>query len=228
METAAAPELATDVDGMSANVRRALTVGGLGAAALAYGASRASAAESDVLNLLAELENGAVAAYTAAAGLASTKAVIAANATVGAFLTMTVKQHGEVLDALVAAGATKPAAAPSAAIAKDLGISGDLTNATATDVINLAISIEGILIATASKSSTSDVSSKTRTIFSQLAASAGQRQAILRAVGALAAANALALVTLSPPVDASKLPAAAGSIGFPDAYAKTDTAITGA
>lgn len=230
METAATPEVTT-LDGSAVNVRRALTVGGLGAAALAFGATRASAAESDALTLVAAVENGVAVAYGAAAGLDSVKAVMAANATIKAFLVKTISQHQEVIAALVKAGATKPAAAPSAAVAKGLGIDDPaaLAKATAVDVIDLAVKIEGQIIATVASVSTSDVSADARKVMAQAATSAGARQAVLRAVKALAgSADTLKLVTIDPPVDASKLPAAAGSVGFPADSAPLTNAITGA
>ena len=38
------------------------------------------------------------------------------------------------------------------------------------------------------------------------------------------AGGAPQLITITPPVDASKLPAAAGSVGFPNNFYKTDAA----
>jgi hypothetical protein len=49
-----------------------------------------------------------------------------------------------------------------------------------------------------------------------------QHAAILRAVQALVTANAVADIALPPPV--ASLPAAAGSVGFPDAFFPTDQA----
>jgi hypothetical protein len=49
-----------------------------------------------------------------------------------------------------------------------------------------------------------------------------QHVAVLRAVQALVAAGHPEYITLPPP--AAKLPAAAGSVGFPDAFYKTDMA----
>ena len=49
-----------------------------------------------------------------------------------------------------------------------------------------------------------------------------QHVAILHAVKALVGGGAADLITLPP--DAAKLPAAAGSVGFPDAFFKTTDA----
>jgi hypothetical protein len=49
-----------------------------------------------------------------------------------------------------------------------------------------------------------------------------QHVSVLLAVQALVAGGAPDLITLPP--DAAKLPAAAGSVGFPDAFFKTDQA----
>jgi hypothetical protein len=49
-----------------------------------------------------------------------------------------------------------------------------------------------------------------------------QHAAVLYAVQALVAGNAADLIALPP--DATKLPAAAGSVGFPNSFFKTDEA----
>jgi len=51
-----------------------------------------------------------------------------------------------------------------------------------------------------------------------------QHSAVLLAVAALLAGGAPQLITITPPVDASKLPAAAGSLGFPNSFYKTTAA----
>jgi len=61
-----------------------------------------------------------------------------------------------------------------------------------------------------------------RQLFSSVAGVESQHKAILLAVQALLKANAPQLIALPP--DAAKLPAAAGSVGFPDAFYPTSMA----
>ncbi|MGH3803337.1 MAG: hypothetical protein ACRDTD_25055, partial [Pseudonocardiaceae bacterium] len=61
-----------------------------------------------------------------------------------------------------------------------------------------------------------------RQLFVSVAGVEAQHVAILLAVQALLVANAPQLIALPP--DLTKLPSAAGKIGFPDAFYKTDMA----
>ena len=63
---------------------------------------------------------------------------------------------------------------------------------------------------------------KARSVIASVMGVEAQHLAILRAVQALVAAGATDLIALPP--DAAALPAAAGSVGFPDAFLKTDQA----
>jgi len=60
--------------------------------------------------------------------------------------------------------------------------------------------------------------------FATIAPLEAQHSAVPLAVAALIASGAPQLITISPPVDASKLPAAAGAVGFPNSFYKTDGA----
>jgi hypothetical protein len=64
--------------------------------------------------------------------------------------------------------------------------------------------------------------SKTAALFASVQGVECQHLATLRAVGALLSANAPDLIAI--PVDASKLPAAAGSVAFPAAFEPTTMA----
>ena len=61
-----------------------------------------------------------------------------------------------------------------------------------------------------------------RKVFASIMGVEAQHVAVLLAVQALVAGGAPELIALPP--DASKLPAAAGSVGFPDSFFKTDQA----
>jgi hypothetical protein len=92
----------------------------------------------------------------------------------------------------------------------------------AEDVVALAITLEDIAAETYVKDvglvSTADL----RGLFASVAGVEAQHKAILLAVQALLKGGAPQLIALPP--DAPKLPAAAGSVGFPDAFFPTSMA----
>jgi hypothetical protein len=222
LQTEVAPEtaVAETAGSSSVAVRRALTVGGLGAAAVAIGASRAAAAEKDTLNLVANIEYAAVTVITAAAGFPFVKAV--KNPVVQAFLTTTLAQHTAALAALEKAGAAKQTEV-TPAVSAGLGLDGAGKLKDILGVVGFAKVLEDKLIQTAIANTTVDVKPANRQLLAQLAVSAAQRLAILRAVEALLEGNAADLIALPP--NAAKLPEAAGGIGFPVAFVKTNEAI---
>jgi rubrerythrin len=199
--------------------------GGFGAAVLNWlAASPASAMGDDVATMqtAAALENLAVATYTTALSLPFMADV---PPVVKAFATKTREQHGEHAKAFNAAAkqlggveqmSPHPGGLDIVNKAKP-GLKGP------ADVVDLAIALETIAAQTYSANAASVSDINARKVVASVMGVEAQHVAILNAVKALLAANAPQLITLPP--DAAKLPAAAGSIGFPDAFLKTDQAV---
>ena len=209
-----------------------LAAAGLGAAALSVGgAGRAFAAAASpdltALSAAAGIEVVAVKAYTAAQGLAFVKG---GNPTVAAFVTQTRKDHEQAIAGLrlIAGylGGTVPTTTANptyaAALAKAApGLTGY------GPLVALAMTFEDVALAsyTALTSSGKLTDKRTRGLFVGLAAQAAQHLAVLRAVKALLAGGAPQLIALDKTLGvASKLPAAAGGVGFPDAFVQTGNA----
>ena len=211
--------------------RRDLKIGGMllgagavGAAALAF-AGPAGASTKDIMALqtAAGLENLAVFTYNTALTLPFIGGS-SALPVVKAFVQMTVKQHSD------------HAAAFNGAVAKLGGKKQTGTDPKYTpvvqkaaptlkgpaDVVGLAITLEDIAAETYTANvglvSTSDL----RQLFSSVAGVEAQHKSILLAVQALVAGGLVSEIALPP--DATKLPAAAGSVGFPDAFFPTKNA----
>jgi rubrerythrin len=201
----------------------ALITGFVGAGTL-LGATQANAANStdiQALQTAASIENLAVSVYTTAAGLPFVKN---GNATVAAFITKTTAQHkahGEAFNAAViqAGGKAQNAADPKyAAVVKSAlpSIKGP------ADVVKLAITLEDVAAQTYTKN-VSDVSDPAlRKLFGSVAPVEAQHRAVLLAVQALLAGGGAALIAI--PTQPAKLPAAAGSVGFPSSFYATSNA----
>ena len=201
-----------------------LGAGALGVAALAF-AGPASASTKDVMALqtAAGLENLAVFTYNAALGLPFIGGS-SALPVVKAFVQKTKQQHTEHAQAFNAAvmklggkqqTGTDPKYTPIVQkAAPNLKAPGD--------VVSLAITLEDIAAETYTANvglvSTPDL----RNLFSSVAGVEAQHRAILLAVQALVGAGLVSEIALPP--DAAKLPAAAGSVGFPDAFYPTSKA----
>ena len=212
--------------------RRDLRVGGailgagaLGAAALAFASPAMADSAQDIMALqtAAGLENLAAFTYKTALTLPFTGGS-SANGVVKAFSMKTMAQHEEHGKAFNAAAVklggkmqttTDPRYTPVVRAA-----TGKIKDAL--DVVSLAITLEDIAAETYVKDiglvSTSDL----RGLFASVAGVESQHKAILLAVQALLKGGAPHLIALPP--DAAKLPAAAGSVGFPDAFFPTNTA----
>ncbi|MDB5114393.1 MAG: hypothetical protein JWL78_1463 [Chloroflexi bacterium] len=186
----------------------------------------ASSADVMMLQTAASIENLAVAVYTKAAGLPPTVSG-ASIPTVKAFVVMTIKQHTDHANAFNAAamqlgGVAQPKidqVVYDAVVTPALGkIKGP------ADVVALAQTLEDAAAQTYVKFG-GDVDDKNAlNAFATIAPVEAQHSAVLLAVAALLAGGAPQLITITPPVDASKLPAAAGSVGFPNNFYKTDAA----
>jgi len=229
------PEVVADLD---TKRRRLLRDGGLGLGALAtsgflgtgFGTlltsvlARPAAAAGDVsvqiFNTASSLENLAVATY----GAALTLPFFNDNAVVAAFAKMTMEQHAAHSEAFnkqaVALGgkeqkATNPKYTPVVESMKP-----KLTDYTA--VVKLAATLEEVAQDTYLANLSLLPAGETRTLMASVMAVETQHLAILRAVGALLAANAPQFIAI--PTDLANLPAAAGSVAFPEAFEKPDMA----
>jgi hypothetical protein len=208
--------------------RTTLAVAGAGVlagAAILGTATAAYAAGSDVqvLQTAASLENLAVSTYKTALTLPYIGGA-SANTVVKAFAMKTMQQHTEHAQSFNTAAtklggkeqtAPDPKYAPIVAAAVP-------TIKTAADVVKLAITLEDVAAQTYVKNVSMVSTPDLRQLFASVAGVEAQHKAILLAVQALLAGNAADLIALPP--DGAKLPAAAGSVGFPDSFYATDKA----
>jgi rubrerythrin len=200
-------------------------VAGLVGAGTVLGAGTASAAgnSNDVMALqtAASIENLAVSVYTTAAGLPFIKS---GNATVAAFITKTTAQHKAHAQAFNAAitqagGKTQSAADPKyAAVVK----SALPTIKGPADVVKLAITLEDVAAQTYTKNVSQVSDASLRKLFGSVAPVEAQHRSVLLAVQALLAGGGASLIAI--PTMPAKLPAAAGSVGFPASFYPTTMA----
>jgi hypothetical protein len=203
----------------------ALATGAFGAAVLALMESPAfadSPADVQMLQTSAAIENLAVAAYTKALTLDFIGGATALP-TVKAFVTKTMGQHKEHADAFNAAVKSlngKPQTQPDPALMGAI-TSADLT--TPGGVVALAITLENTAAQTYVANTAALKDSNARNLTASVMGVEAQHASVLYAVQALLGANMPNQIAL-PPADLATLPAAAGSVGFPDAFFKTDKA----
>jgi hypothetical protein len=204
----------------------ALVAGLAGAAVLgsAVPAFAAGSTDVQVLQTAASIENLAVATY----GVALTLPFIggsSANGVVKAFAQMTQKQHedhAKGFNAAVKALGGKEQHNPDPKyLAYVNSQKPKLTNASA--VVGLAIQLEDVAAQTYTKNVSQVSTGDLRQLFAGVAGVEAQHKAILLAVGALLAGGAPQFIAL-PPKPLAKLPKAAGSVGFPDAFYPTKSA----
>lgn len=206
-----------------------LTGFGVGAALLRLLESPALAQQPpdvQILQTAASLENLAVATYQAALSLPFVQAAPNTPTGIGlikVFADTTMRQHAE------------HARAFNGAVTKLGGREQTQPNAVMLQVVNRArpgltgpgplvdLALELEQTATedyvAGIASLSDVNG--RTVMASIVGVESQHAALLRAAKALLAADAATLITLAPPVDAARLPEAAGNVGFPDTFVGT-------
>jgi rubrerythrin len=199
-------------------------IAGLVGAGTVLGAGTASAAgNTDVMALqtAASIENLAVSVYTTAAGLPFIKH---GNATVAAFITKTTAQHQAHAQAFNAAitqagGKTQSQADPKyAAVVK----SALPTIKGPADVVKLAITLEDVAAQTYTRNVSQVGDASLRKLFGSVAPVEAQHRSVLLAVQALLAGGGAALIAI--PTQPAKLPAAAGSVGFPASFYPTTMA----
>ncbi|MDJ0463838.1 ferritin-like domain-containing protein [Streptomyces sp. H27-C3] len=197
---------------------------GLAGVSAAMGAGRAAAATSDdvkALQTAASLENLAVSVYQTAAGLPFIKD---GNKTVAAFIAKTTTQHqahGKAFNAAAIKAGGKEQRGPdpkyAAVVKKALP-----TLKTPADVVALAITLEDVAAQTYTKNIGQVSDAELRSLFASVAPVEAQHRATLLAVQALLKGGAANLIAIPTKVD--QLPAAAGSVGFPDAFYPTSKA----
>ncbi len=197
---------------------------------LASAASASSSQDVQVLQTAASIENLAVATYKTALTLPYIGSS-SANAVVNKFARVTMNQHAQHADAFNAAaralgGArqTKPDPAFVPVVNKAVAsLSGASAAQGTLGVVGLALELENIAAETYVKDTTLVSSSVNKALFASIMGVEAQHVAVLLAVQALLNANAPQLISLAPGT-AAMLPAAAGSVGFPNAFYKTNSA----
>jgi bacterioferritin (cytochrome b1) len=185
-----------------------------------------------MLQTSASIENLAVSTYKTALTLPYIGGS-SANAVIKAFATTTMAQHTDHAQAFNAAVTTLGGQAQMAPDPKYVPVVNSavtaITKASATDgtlmVVSLAMTLENVAAETYVNfcSMYSDTNSKKVT--ASIMGVEAQHVAVLAAVQALLKANAPQLIALSPTV-VNSLPAAAGSVGFPNSFYPVSSAST--
>ncbi len=213
--------------GLGALSARGLLGGAFGTALIGIVARPAHAqADLDVqiLQTAASLENLAVATYEAALGLP----FFGDNATVVAFAETTRDQHAEhgtAFNSQAEALGGQPQNEPNADAAKVVEDAMPLENYS--DVVTLAATLEQVATQTYVQNVSMLDDTTAKEIMASIMGVEAQHLATLRAVGALLDAGAPQLITVEAtdgPVDVAALPAAAGSVAFPEPFEGTDNA----
>ena len=174
----------------------------------------------------ASIENLAIAVYNTATGLPFMQNIPdPAGATVVAFVTKTVEQHTDHMKAFNAAATQlggKTQDKPDQVVFDSVVTPALPTLKSPLDVVKFAPDLE-LVAAETYLAEISAVSDKNlRNTFASIMGVENQHRAILLAVAALLEGGKPELIMLGPPAD--QLPAAAGSVGFPDTFLKTDQA----
>lgn len=198
---------------------------GLVGAGTVLGAAQASAATSSTdimaLQTAASIENLAISVYTTAAGLPFIKN---GNAVVAAFITKTTSQHmahAQAFNSAINSAGGKPQNSPDPKYAAVVQQALPTIKGPA-DVVKLAITLEDVAAQTYTKNVSQVSDASLRKLFGSVAPVEAQHRSVLLAVQALLAGGGAALIAI--PTDAAKLPAAAGSVGFPASFYPTSMA----
>ena len=206
-----------------------MAAAGIGTVAVLAAASAASAdTPADVASAqtAASIENLAVKVYTTAAGLSFMKNIPApAGPTVVAFVTKTIQQHTEHAAAFNAAAMKlggKAQTGPDMVV-----LNGVVTPAlpklkNPKDVVDFAAVLELAAAETYAAQTSAVSDANLRSTFASIMGVENQHRAILLAVSALLGAGAPQLIKIGGVV--GQLPAAAGSVGFPDSFLPLDQA----
>jgi rubrerythrin len=203
--------------------RSGVLAGALGAAAL-FGSSRAAAATNNdimALQTAASIENLAVSVYRTAAGLPFIKN---GNKTIVEFISRTTQQHqahAEAFNSAVTQAGAKAQKGPDPKYAAVVKTAMPSVKSTA-DVVTLALSLENVAAQTYTKNVGQVSDAQLRRLFASVAPVEAQHRATLLAVQSLLASGNNSLIAI--PTDVAKLPAAVGTVGFPDAFYPTKNA----
>ena len=200
---------------------------GIGAALLALSASAAGAATASDVQILQtneSIENLAIATYTIALTLPFIGGA-SANGVVKAFATTTLgqhKQHAAAFSSAIKRLGGKAQSQPDPVLLKVVDkAKPTLTSAAA--VVALALELEDGAAQTYVAATGALKNSNARQVTASIMGVEAQHAAILRAVQALLGAKDASLIAL-PPTPLTALPAAAGSVGFPNAFYPTSGA----
>ncbi len=212
----------------------AAILGAAGGAALvgvlASAASASNPSDVQILQTAASIENLAVSTYKTALTLPYIGGS-AANPVVTKFAQVTMGQHAQHADAFNAAAKhlggkaqSKPDPAFVPVVHKAVASLGGATPAQgALGVVALALELENIAAETYVKDTSLASHTANKALFASVMGIEAQHVSVLLAVQALLMANASQLISLSPGT-AAALPAAAGSVGFPNAFYQTNKA----
>ncbi len=232
-------ESALTVEATKEGISKGL-IGAGAVAATAFGAALMSLASSpafaagpmdiQMLQTAASIENLAVSTYKTALTLPYIGGA-SANPVVKAFAETTMSQHQQHNDAFNAAAKAlggqaqtnpDPKYVPvvNSAVAS---ITKDSPGAGALAVVNLAQTLENVAAETYVSYCSKFGDSNAKKVTASIMGVEAQHVAVLNAVAALLKAGAPQLIALSPTV-VNGLPAAAGSVGFPNAFYPTTKA----
>lgn len=204
---------------------RGLAGGGIGAALIGILAKPASAQQAldvQILQTASSLEILAVATYKAALSLPFMQNVPAAVAT---FAKTTMSQHDEHRQAFQAQTKALGGKEQTAANSKFAPVveQAKPTLKSPLDVVKLAETLETAATQTYLQNTSLLEDTKTRSLMASVMGVETQHAAILRAVKALLEGGAPELIKIPIGADVAKLPAAAGSIAFPQAFEPVTT-----
>ena len=219
---------------LTASLAGAALLGAAGGAvlsgALASAAGASSSSDVQILQTAASIENLAVSTYKTALTLPYIGGS-SANPVVTKFAQVTMGQHVQHADAFNAAvkslggkAQSNPDPAFVPVVKKAVAGLGAATPAQgALGVVALALELENIAAETYVKDTVLAKSETNKALLASIMGIEAQHVATLLAVQALLMAGAPQLISLSPGT-AAMLPAAAGSVGFPNAFYKTNSA----
>jgi hypothetical protein len=197
---------------------------------LASAAAASSSGDVQILQTAASLENLAVSTYKTALTLPYIGGS-AADPVITKFSQVTMAQHMQHADAFNAAARqlggkaqSKPDPAFVPVVNKAVASLGNATAAQgALGVVGLALELENIAAETYVKDTVLAKSTTNKALFASIMGIVAQHVSVLLAVQALLMAGAPQLISLAPGTGAA-LPAAAGSVGFPNSFYKTNMA----
>ena len=198
--------------------------------ALAAAAGATSSSDVQILQTAASIENLAVSTYKTALTLPYIGGS-SANPVVTKFAQVTMGQHLQHADAFNAAvrslggkAQSNPDPAFVPVVKKAVASLGAATPAQgALGVVALALELENIAAETYVKDTALATKESNKALLASIMGIEAQHVATLLAVQALLMAGAPQLISLSSGT-AAMLPAAAGSVGFPNAFYKTNSA----